>query len=139
MKRIVLCAALVMCLGGTSGATPAPMRSLTVGSLAQTAAAKTVGASFNIAYTTVGQYYTGVVFCAAKAHGGTAVFVKISRCFVTSSGGGIAQAPVVIVPGPQAITAGPARVHKGALSGCVTATARFLDGSQVTRAYCAPF
>jgi hypothetical protein len=126
MKRVIVCAALVACLGGTAGAGAAGQQQVVT------------GGGF-LSYDRNG-LQTGVLECNARADGGAlglALWVQITRCSLTSSAGGSINAPALIVPGPNGITAGAGQIHDaGVHTLCISATAHYGDGHTVSAARC---
>ena len=92
-----------------------------------------------------GTFYRPVSFtnqvsfiCEASVFGGlVVVYTQITACSMTSSNGGYAKGVTpVIYPGLEAITGGVGGFNKGVYTVCMTAKARYGDGTILTQSVC---
>ena len=92
-----------------------------------------------------GTFYRPVPFtnqvsfiCEASVFGGlVVVYTQITACSMTSSNGGYAKGVTpVIYPGPEAITGGVGGFNQGVYTVCMTAKARYGDGTILTQSVC---
>lgn len=95
-------------------------------------------------YIAFGGFYRGLAptqqqlfLCEASALGGFAVLTQITSCTMSGSFGGFARGVTpAIYAGPEAITAGVGAFPLGVFTICITAKARFADGTILTKSGC---